>query len=85
MNNVNQRLSLMPAGIDTYQEPVIYLSANSEVCRSEGFASQTRIWVEVGNRRIVATLNVVTGGGWLPDNFAALSDSAWRRLAPAPG
>ena len=85
MNNVNQRLSLMPAGIDTYQEPVIYLSANSEVCRSEGFASQTRIWVEVGNRRIVATLNVVTGGGWLPDNFAALSDSAWRRLAPEPG
>lgn len=84
MNSVTQRLFLMRAGIDTYQEPVVYLSADSAVCRSEGFAAQTRIWVEVGNRRIVATLNVVTGGNWLPDNFAALSESAWRRLAPRP-
>ena len=74
----------MRAEIDTYQEPVVYLSANSAVCRSEGFAAQTRVWVEVGNRRIVATLNVVTGGSWLPDDFAALSESAWRRLAPHP-
>ena len=48
---------LMRAQIDTYQEPVVYLSADSAVCRSEGFAAQTRVWVEVGNRRIVATLN----------------------------
>jgi thymidine phosphorylase len=76
---------LMRALIDTYQEPVVYLSADSAVCRSEGFAAQTRVWVEVGNRRIVATLNVVTGGTWLPNNFAALSESAWRRLAPQSG
>ena len=75
----------MRAGIDTYQEPVVYLSADSPVCLSEGFASQTRIWVEVGNRSIVATLNVVTNGHWLPADFAALSDAAWWRLAPKPG
>lgn len=85
MNSMVPRMSLMRASIDTYQEPVVYLSAHSAVCRSEGFAAQTRVWVEVGNRRIVATLNVVTNGDWLPDNFAALSDSAWRRLAPQPG
>jgi thymidine phosphorylase len=77
-------MPLMRAGIDTYQEPVVYLSSDSAICRSEGFASQTRIWVELGNRRIVATLNVVTAGSWLPNNFAALSESAWRRLAPSP-
>jgi thymidine phosphorylase len=84
LNSVNQRMFLMRAGIDTYQEPVVYLSADSAVCRSEGFAAQTRVWVEVGNRRIVATLNVVSRSCWLPDNFAALSESAWRRLEPQP-
>jgi thymidine phosphorylase len=75
---------LMRAGIDTYQEPVVYMNADCAVCRSEGFAAQTRVWVEAGNRRIIATLNVVTEGNWLPRNFAALSDAAWRRLAPQP-
>lgn len=84
MNSGIQRMPLMRAGIDTYQEPVVYLSADSAVCRSEGFASQTRVWVELANRRIVATLNVVTAGAWLPSHVAALSESAWRRLAPAP-
>jgi thymidine phosphorylase len=74
----------MRAGIDTYQEPVVYMNAECDVCRSEGFAAQTRVSVEVGGRRIIATLNVVTNGGWLPAKFAALSDAAWRRLTPQP-
>jgi thymidine phosphorylase len=84
LNAAVERMSLMRAGIDTYQEPVVYMNADCAVCRSEGFAAQTRVWVEVGGRRIIATLNVVTDGGWLPSNFAALSDAAWRRLAPQP-
>jgi thymidine phosphorylase len=79
-----ERLFLMRAGIDTYHEPVVYMRADCATCRSEGFAAQARVWVEVGDRRIIATLNVVTDGGWLPRNFAALSDAAWRRLAPQP-
>lgn len=75
---------LMRAGIDTYHEPVVYMKADCAVCRSEGFAAQARVWVEVGSRRIIATLNVVTDGNWLPRNFAALSDAAWRHLAPQP-
>jgi thymidine phosphorylase len=77
-------MPLRRAGIDTYQEPVVYMNAACDVCRSEGFAAQTRVWVEVGDRRIIATLNVVTNGGWLPPNYAALSDAAWRRLNPQP-
>lgn len=84
MNAALERMFLMRAGIDTYQEPVVYMSADCAVCRSEGFAAQARVWVEVGGRRIIATLNVVTDGGWLPRNFAALSDAAWRHLAPQP-
>jgi thymidine phosphorylase len=84
LNSTIERMPLMRAGIDTYQEPVVYMNAECSVCRSEGFAAQTRVWVEVGDRRIIATLNVVTNGGWLPANYAALSDVAWRRLAPQP-
>ena len=84
MNSGVDRMLLLRAGIDTYQEPVVYLNADSAVCRSEGFAAQTRIGVEVGGRRILATLNVVKNVGWLPENSAALSEAAWRRLAPQP-
>ena len=49
-------MPLMRAGIDTYQEPVVYMKAECDVCRSEGFAAQTRVSVEVGGRRIIATL-----------------------------
>ncbi|HEU5133503.1 MAG TPA: thymidine phosphorylase family protein [Steroidobacteraceae bacterium] len=80
-----ERMFLMRAGIDTYQEPVVYMNADCAVCRSEGFAAQARVWVEVGSRRIIATLNVVTEGNWLPRDFAALSEVAWRHLAPQPG
>jgi thymidine phosphorylase len=84
LNANRERMFLMRAGIDTYHEPVVYMSADCAVCRSEGFAAQARLWVEVGERRIIATLNVVTDGGWLPRNFAALSDAAWRHLRPQP-
>lgn len=29
--------------IDTYREPVVYMCADREVCRSEGFESKSRI------------------------------------------
>jgi thymidine phosphorylase len=84
VNTAVERMFLMRAGIDTYHEPVVYVNADCAVCRSEGFAAEARVWVEVDGRRIIATLNIVTDGGWLPRNFAGLSDAAWRRLAPQP-
>jgi thymidine phosphorylase len=47
--------------IDSGQEAVVYLHRQSEVCRSEGFESETRISASIGPRSILATLNVVTG------------------------
>jgi thymidine phosphorylase len=70
--------------IDTGQEAVVYLHRDSEVCRSEGFQSETRIWVRVGDQAILATLNVFSGE-LLASDEAGLSETAWKRLAAAEG
>ncbi|MEQ1854914.1 MAG: thymidine phosphorylase family protein [Longimicrobiales bacterium] len=77
-------LRLRRLGIDTYQEPVIYMSSDCSVCRSEGWSAQARVQVTRGERIIVATLNVVTGALLEPDE-ASLSDVAWALLAAQPG
>jgi thymidine phosphorylase len=81
----------LPAGhrarrlyIDSGQEAVVYLHRDSEVCRSEGFESETRIAVSIGARTLLATLNVVTGP-LLDVSEAGLSESAWTRLGAADG
>jgi thymidine phosphorylase len=71
-------------GIDSGQEPVVYLHRRSEVCRSEGFESETRIAVTAGSRTILATLNVVTEALLAPDE-AGFSESAWTQLGATDG
>ncbi|MAT84157.1 MAG: thymidine phosphorylase [Gammaproteobacteria bacterium] len=66
-------------GIDTYQEPVVYMRADCAVCRSEGFESRSRVRLAGGGREIVATLNVVQGDV-LGIGQAGLSESAWALL-----
>jgi thymidine phosphorylase len=70
--------------IDSGQEAVVYLHRQSEVCRSEGFESETRVSVSLGDRTILATLNVVTGP-LLGIADAGLSESAWTQLAGREG
>lgn len=77
-------LRLRRMGIDTYQEPVIYMRSDCHVCRAEGFEAQARIQVEAGGRSILATLNVV-GDNLLEPGEAALSEAAWRRLGAREG
>lgn len=71
-----------PMGIDTYQEPVIYMRADCSVCRSEGFESQSRVNIAGNGRELIATLSVVHGA-WLGEGEAGLSDAAWRLLGAA--
>jgi thymidine phosphorylase len=68
--------------IDTGQEAVVYLHRDSEVCRAEGFQSETRVWVRVGAQAILATLNVVTGD-LLAIDEAGFSEVAWWHLHAA--
>lgn len=70
-------------GIDTYQEPVVYLRRSSPVCQAEGFGAHSRVEVTAGDRSVIATLNVVDSE-LLAVGEAGLSEAAWRVLgAPA--
>jgi thymidine phosphorylase len=70
--------------IDSGQEPVVYLHRDSQLCRSEGFESETRVWVRIGPSAILATLNVVTDG-LIALSDVGLSESAWSRLGAVDG
>ena len=71
-------------GIDTYQEPVLYLHRDCLVCHSEGFEAQSRVEIDLNGRTVVATLNVVSGD-FLSPLEAGLSEAAWRLLRAAEG
>lgn len=71
-------------GIDTYQEPVVYMRRDCAVCRSEGFTTQARVQLTTVSASIMATLSVVDGP-WLGHGVAGLSEAAWTALQPQPG
>jgi thymidine phosphorylase len=83
-NNAVNVLRLRRLGIDTYQEPVVYMSSESPVCLSEGWTSQARIRVTNGRRSLIATLNVVTGN-LLATDEVSLSNAAWTMLDAQEG
>ncbi|HEX5574542.1 MAG TPA: thymidine phosphorylase family protein, partial [Gemmatimonadales bacterium] len=70
--------------IDSGPEPVIYLHRDSQLCRSEGFESERRVWVRTGSGAVLATLNVVTDG-LVRLSEVGLSESAWARLHATEG
>ena len=59
-------------GIDTHEEPIVYMRADCHVCRSEVFSPVT-----TERASIIATLNVVRDGFVLPTE-AGLSEVAWQ-------
>jgi thymidine phosphorylase len=77
-------LRLRRLGIDTHEEPIVYMQADCHVCRSEGFSAHSRITVATERASIIATLNVVRDGFVLPTE-AGLSEAAWQLLDATPG
>ena len=77
-------LRLRRLGIDTYQEPILFMSAECPVCRSEGWEALARVRVAHGENAIVATLNVVTSDLLAPDE-AGLSELAWMAFGASEG
>lgn len=77
-------LTLRRLGIDTYQTPVVFMSADCVACRAEGWRAETRVLVRSGTREVIATLNVVTSAV-LGVSEIALSDSAWDALHATEG
>lgn len=77
-------LYLTRLGIDTHQEPVLYMREDCYVCRSEGFDAQGRVQINCGERSIIATLNIIKGD-LLSHQKAGLSESAWKLLNATEG
>jgi thymidine phosphorylase len=77
-------LRLRQLGIDTHREFVIYMRRDCHICRAEGFQAQTRVQVAHGDRRIIATVNVIDSDLLAPGE-ASLSPSGWPALGAAPG
>lgn len=67
-------------GIDTQYEAIVFMHRDCRVCRSEGFAAQTRVLLKANGRRVVATLYQIAGA-LIGHDEAILSESAWKRLA----
>jgi thymidine phosphorylase len=84
--STNSKGTARHLGIDTGQEPVVYLHRDSPVVHSEGFASETRVKVvRIGDgQSVLATLNVVTGPLLAVDEVG-LSDTAWTNLHVCDG
>ncbi len=76
-------LRLRSLGIDTHREFVIYMRRDCHVCRAEGFQAQTRVQVALGERRIIATVNVIDSDLLAPGE-ASLSASGWPALGAGP-
>ncbi|MBS0336198.1 MAG: thymidine phosphorylase family protein [Proteobacteria bacterium] len=77
-------LRLKRVGIDTYQEAVVYMHRDCHVCRSEGFAAQSRVLLRCNGVELIATLNVVESSIVSPGE-AGLSESAWRKFGARDG
>jgi len=82
-----QTLRIRRLGIDTYQEPVVFIRADSHVCRSEGFEAQSRVELRRNGTHLVATLNMVRPDAaiGLHRDEAGLSEVAWRSFGAAEG
>ncbi|MBY4676553.1 thymidine phosphorylase family protein [Marinobacterium arenosum] len=72
-------LTALNMGIDTHDEPVVYMREDCDICRAEGFESSSRLTVGYQGRRLIATLNVVAPSV-LPPGHIGLSRIAWRSL-----
>ena len=77
-------LKVVDMGIDTHQEPVVYMRSDCPVCRSEGFTTNSRVLLQNGVEKVIATLNAVDDHV-LDSGSAGLSKIAMRRLAVADG
>lgn len=84
MEKTYSTLILKDLGINTYQNPIIYMRKDCYICKSEGFETQARVRVTLKDRSIIATLNIVEGS-LLARNQASLSHYGWELLAAKEG
>lgn len=77
-------LKLRRLGIDTYKEAVLYMRHDCAVCRAEGFEVQARVLVQLRDKSLVTTLNIIHDDLIAPGE-ASLSEYAWIKLGARQG
>lgn len=80
----NYTLKLKYLGIDTYNEPIIYMHKDCYICHSEGLQAPARVNVTLNDRSIIATLNTMDSN-LLRYNEVSLSQYAWNLLSAKEG
>lgn len=76
---VTGQLRAFEMGIDTHEELVVYMRRDCDICKAEGFAANARLQIQVGDKTLIATLNIVTLSA-LPEGTIGFSVSAWHHL-----
>lgn len=85
MDKNGRHLFAYAMGINTHQEPVVYMREDCPVCRAEGFNATSRILIRAtNNKELIATLNIVDSNK-LPSGNIGLSRIAQRRLDVGEG
>lgn len=46
-------------GINTHQEPLVYMHKDCHICRAEGFSASARLLIKSSKGELIATLNVI--------------------------
>lgn len=77
-------IRLRRLGIDSKADHIIYMRADCEICRAEGFAARARVRVDFGGQFIIATVHHVTSD-LLAHGEVGLSEAAWWALGVTDG
>jgi thymidine phosphorylase len=80
-----RRVRLRRLPIDTYRESVAFLPRNSTACRPGELQALEKVELGSGERRVLATLNVVDHEGWLAPDEVGLSEQAFALLGLPEG
>jgi len=83
-NHDSSHLTLVRLDIDTQQQAIAFMHRDCHVCRSEGFNALSRVEISLGDRHILATMNVV-GDAWLAPGAIGVSKSVWKLLKAKDG
>ena len=77
-------LTVKAMGINTHQEPIVYMHKDCHICVAEGFSASARVLLRTATQQIIATLDVVENH-MLDTAQIGLSDIAMQRLKVVEG
>lgn len=84
MSSNYAKLRLKNLGINTYNEPIVYMREDCHICQAEGFQAPARVKISLNNKSLIATLNTVETD-LLHHSEASLSTYAWNFLDAKAG